>query len=711
MTQPLKDAKERIAKLRDEINHHRYQYHVLDRQEISDAALDVLKHELVELEEQFPELLTEDSPSQRIGGKPLAKFRKVKHRARMTSLTDAFSPDELRAWETRIRKILPREPFRYFAEAKGDGFAVSLIYRNGIFAVGATRGDGMVGEDVTENIKTIEAVPLALATPDAMRREASLHKLLDAFPRVRRAIERLPRELEVRGEVYMTKKAFALVNREQEKRGLPLFANPRNVAAGSVRQLDPAVTRTRRLSFFAWDLVTNLGQETHEEEHAIMKILGFPTVPLAERCDSLEEVIAFYGAVGKKRESLPFLIDGVVVQVNDGRPFEMLGIIGKAPRGAVAFKFPAKEATTVIEGITVQIGRTGILTPVAVLRPVPIGGVLVSRATLHNQDEIDRLGVKIGDTVVVERAGDVIPAVTDVLLRLRPKNARTFHMPAKCPICGSPVKRREQPRRRGIGAPTKASERAGNGTSVGYYCSNRECAAVQRRSIYHFVSKHALDIEGLGPKNIDAFLEHGLIRDAADLFALRRENIAQLERFGETSAANLVGAITAKKIIPLARFLYALGIPQVGEETAMDLARYFGSLEKVRDASLEELAQVRDIGSVVAHSIRAWFGTERNQRVLTRLANAGVHITAERASRRAEALSGKTFVLTGGLGTMTRDEAKAHIRERGGNVSESVSRRTDYVVVGSDPGSKAEHAQRLGVTTLSEQEFTHLIRP
>lgn len=692
-------AGERIAKLRREINYHRYRYHVLDRQEISDAALDALKHELAKLEEQFPEFLTPDSPSQRVAGKPLVKFRKVAHRARMTSLTDAFSADELRAWEERVRKILPRERFSYFVEAKGDGFAVSLTYRKGIFAVGATRGDGMIGEDVTENLKTIEAVPLALAEPGELDREASLRNMLKAFPRVRKAIGRMPEELEVRGEVYMTKKAFALVNREQEKRGLPVFANPRNIAAGSVRQLDPAVTRARRLSFFAWDLVTDLGQETHEEEHLIMRILGFPTVLPAKRCDSLGEVVAFYDAVGKKRESLPFLMDGVVVQVNEGRLFERLGIVGKAPRGAVAFKFPAKEATTVIEGITVQVGRTGILTPVAVLRPVPISGVLVSRATLHNQDEIERLGVKIGDTVIVERAGDVIPAVTGVLKRLRPKHARSFHMPAKCPICGSPVVRREQ----GVG-------KSGQGVSVGYYCSNAHCAAVQRRNLHHFVSKHALDIEGLGPKNIDAFLENGLIRDAADLFTLDTKNIAQLERFGETSAKNLVRAIAAKKHVSLARFLYALGIPQVGEETALDLARRFGSLEKIRAAPLEELAGVRDIGNVVATSIRAWFGAERNQRFLAKLANVGVRAVRERAPHGPGSLRGKTFVLTGSLETLTRDEAEARIRERGGEVSGSVSRKTDYVVVGSDPGSKFDRARNLGVVTIDEKGFLQLLK-
>ncbi|OHA08409.1 MAG: hypothetical protein A3A44_00195 [Candidatus Sungbacteria bacterium RIFCSPLOWO2_01_FULL_60_25] len=704
-------AGERIRKLRSEINRHRYLYHVLDQQEISDAALDALKHELALLEEQFPEFLTPDSPSQRVAGKPLAKFRKVAHRVRMTSLADAFSADELRAWEARVRKIIPREHFSYFAEAKGDGFAVSLTYRKGIFAVGATRGDGMVGEDVTENLKTIEAIPLALAAPDEMRREALSRKILDAFPRVRKAVERIPREIEVRGEVYMTKQAFARANREQERKGLPAFANPRNIAAGSVRQLDPAITRARMLSFFAWDLVTDCGQETHEEEHLIMHVLGFPTVPLAERCDSLNGVVAFYEAVGKKRESLPFLIDGVVVQVNEGRFFERLGIVGKAPRGAVAFKFPAKEATTVIEDIIVQVGRTGILTPVAVLRPVPIGGVLVSRATLHNQDEIERLGVKIGDTVIVERAGDVIPAVTGVLRRLRPRNARAFRMPAKCPICASPVVRRGE----GNEAPRRPSTLlraggSGQGVSVGYYCSNVHCAAIQRRSIYHFVSKHALDIEGLGPKNVDALLENGLIRDAADLFALQRDNIAELQRFGEKSAENLIAAIAAKKDIPLARFLYALGIPQVGEETAMDLARRFGSLESIRAASLEELSQVRDIGSVVAQSIRAWFGAERNQKFLARLARVGVRAVRERVPRRAGTLAGKTFVLTGGLESMTRGEAKARIRERGGEISESVSRKTDYVIVGSDPGSKFDRAQKLGVATVDEKEFLKLLK-
>ncbi|MBI4132862.1 MAG: NAD-dependent DNA ligase LigA [Candidatus Sungbacteria bacterium] len=687
------EAKERIEKLRREIDHHRYLKHVLDRQEISDAAEDSLKHELAVLEGEFPGLVTPDSPTQRVAGKALAKFKKVRHRVRMLSLNDAFSPEELRAWEGRLRKLLlPLKRWDYFAEAKGDGFAVSLRYENGLFHRGATRGDGLIGEDVTANLRTIDSIPLRIRADAAAlgKREHTIAKIFDEFPRVREALTHLPASIEVRGEVYITKAAFDAVNREQKKKGLPLFANPRNIAAGSVRQLDPRVTASRRLAFFAWDLVTDLGQETHEEEHLMMRVLGFPTVPISRRCDSIDEVIRFWREVGEKREKLPYLIDGIVVQVNRGELLDRVGIVGKAPRGAVAFKFPAKEATTVVEDIIVQVGRTGVLTPVAVLRPIPIGGVRVSRATLHNLDEIRRLDVRVGDTVVVERAGDVIPAVTGVLKRLRPQGASEFHMPRHCPICGSAVVRR-----------------AGE---VAYRCSNKNCSAIQREGLYHFVSKHALDIQGLGSKNIDALVENGLIRDAADLFLLKPEDLEGLPRFGEKSAGNLIRAIREKCKIPLHRFLYALGIQHVGEETAADLARRFGSLEKIQGVSLEELRQVRDIGEVVARSIRDWFSQEKNAKLLAKFKKVGLIARREKLSPRSRKLAGKIFVLTGTLESLSRDEAKEKIRALGGDVSESVSAETDYVVVGSEPGSKYERAKRLGVTIISEKEFLQLLR-
>lgn len=691
------EARERIAKLRKEINYHRYLYAVLDRQEISDAALDSLKYELVKLEEAFPDLIAPDSPTQRVAGKALAKFAKVRHRARMTSLNDVFSAEEFNAWETRIRKLLPRVSFDYFAEAKGDGFAVSLVYEDGILVTGATRGDGLVGEDVTANLKTIDSIPLSINNREELLshppREA--RDIFGSFPAVRQAVTRLPRRVEVRGEVYMTKAAFAAVNREQAKKGLPPFANPRNIAAGSVRQLDPKIAASRRLAFFAWDLVTDLGQKTHEEEHLIMKALGFPTIPLAKKCANKEKIIEFWQEIGNKREKLPFLIDGIVAQVNRGDLFERLGIVGKAPRGAVAFKFPAKEATTVLEDIIIQVGRTGVLTPVAVLRPVVIHGVTVKRATLHNMDEIRRLGVRIGDTVTVERAGDVIPAVTGVLARMRPKNAREFNMPRLCPICGSSVERRAQG--------------AGKQKTVAYYCANKNCSAVQRKNLQHFVSKRAFDIQGLGEKNIDALVENGLVRDAADLFELGKDDVIGLDRFAEKSADNLIRAISERKRAPLDRFIYALGIRHVGEETARDLAERFGSLDDLRRASLEDLMRLRDIGEVVARSIHDWFRTERNLKLLDKFWKAGLKIGKQEAGRKGAKLAGKTFVLTGTLDAMTRDEAKERIRELGGEVTESVSAKTDFVVAGSEPGSKIDKAKKLGVKIVDERKFLNFI--
>ncbi len=689
MTKP--EAQKRIEKLRNEINHHRYLYHVLDRQEISDAALDSLKKELEWLESQFPDLVTPDSPTQRVGGKALSKFKKVPHRMRMLSLTDAFSPEEMREWEEKLKRLEPRLKLEYFAELKVDGFAISLEYENGLLARASTRGDGRVGEDVTENVKTVESVPLSLIeNAEAVAKTSpEIQKLLDYFPRVAKALKHSPRRFEVRGEIYMTKVAFDAANREQKKNDLPPYANPRNIAAGSIRQLDPKVAASRKLDFLAYDLVTDLGLETHEEEHAAARILGFKTVELARACNTLDEVIEFWHDVSQKREKLPHLIDGIVVQVNKTADFEKLGVAGKAPRGAIAFKFEAEEATTILRDIIVQVGRTGALTPVAVMDPISIGGVTVSRATLHNQDEIERLGVKIGDTVVIKRAGDVIPAVVEVLKRLRPQNARVFHMPMKCPICGSKVTRKEG--------------------EVAYKCSNAHCAAIQRERIYHFVSRGAFDIQGLGPKIVDVLLDQGLIRDAADLFALKKDDIAILERFGEKSAENLIRAIAERKNISLSRFIFGLGIQHVGEETAIDLAKRFGSIEALARSSAAELEAIRDVGSIVASSVYDWFYNHRNQEFLTRLKSFGVHPIAEARAKVAQTLRGKTFVLTGALLSITRDEAKRRIRDRGGDISGSVSSKTDYVVMGEEPGSKFERARELGVKTITEKEFLKLL--
>jgi len=558
----------------------------------------------------------------------------------------------------------------------------------------------LIGEDVTENVRTVESAPLLLMRDfsKVTRTSDEIKKIFEEFPRVRRAVRVLPRHLEMRGEIYMTRSAFAAVNREQKKNNLPVYANPRNIAAGSIRQLDPKIAAARRLDFLAYDLVTELGQETHEEEHLIAKVLGFKTVEMAEVCASVDEVIAFWRKVGEKREALPYLIDGVVVQLNRGRDFKRLGIAGKAPRAAIAFKFAAAEATTILRDIIVQIGRTGVLTPVAVMDPVNIGGVTVSRATLHNQDEIRRLGVKIGDTVIVERAGDVIPAVKSILRRLRPKNAKPFSMPRVCPICGSKVVRKQQ-----------ATSDKRQDLSVAYYCTNSQCAAVQHEMLYHFVSKKAFDIQGLGPKIVDVLLDQGLIRDAADFFTLKKEDVEILERFGEKSADNLIRSIAEKKSIAVSRFIYALGIPHVGEETAIELAAHFGSVEKLASASSDDLQRVKDIGGVVAVSVVGWFTSARNRELLKKLERTGVYPLKEKAAVVPQTLRGNIFVLTGILASLTRDQAKEKIRARGGDVSGSVSKKTTYLVLGEEPGSKLEAAKRLGVKTISEKEFLALI--
>lgn len=681
-------AKERIEKLRREINYHRYLYHVLDRQEISDAALDSLKHELDRLERQFPDLITPDSPTQRVGGEPLPGFKKVRHTLPMLSLNDAFSRKELLEWEKRVKKLLPSAEFDYFSEIKVDGFAVSLTYEKGIFTVGSTRGNGMIGEDVTQNLKTIESIPLRIENPYAIMSRPRLEKILKEFPHIGKITKRIPERLEVRGEVYMTKKAFWEVNREQEKNEAPKFANPRNIAAGSVRQLDPKITAIRKLDFLAYGIATDLGQETHEEEHILAKIFGFRTMDLTERSRTLEEVIRFCEKIQREREKLPLLIDGVVVQVNQKKTFERLGVVGKAPRGAIAFKFPGEEAATRIKDIAVQVGRTGVLTPVAILEPISIGGVTVSRATLHNMDEIQRLDVKIGDTVIVQRAGDVIPDIVRVLKNLRPRNAREFRMPST--FCGQAVIRKKGEVAHRIVHPEK-------------------CELVTRGKICHFVSRNAFDMPGLGPKIIDRLLDEHLIRDAADLFSLKEGDIKPLERFADKSAENLIRAIQSRLTVELPRFIYALGILHVGEETALDLAKHFGTLKSLENASSEDLNSIPNIGSVVAQSIYEWFKNPINRGFLERLRRAGIRAQPYRRSRRTQTLNGKSFVLTGGLETLTRDDAKTRIRERGGEISESVSRKTDYIVAGVEPGSKLEKAKQLGVKIISEKEFLKML--
>ena len=666
------EARKRIEKLRKEIERHDYLYYVLNKPEISDAAYDSLKRELIELEKQFPEFVTPDSPTQRVGGKPLEKFEKVVHKIPMLTLNDVRDENELKEWEERIKRLLSPSEIKkldYFAELKMDGLAMSLIYRDGILFKGATRGNGYIGEDVTQNVKTIGAIPLRLR----------LENLAKKY--------KIPKEIEIRGEVFMLKKVFEKLNEEQRAKNEPLFANPRNAAAGSVRQLDPKVTASRELSFYGYQIVTDLGFKTHQESHQILRLLGVPDNPYNRYCKNLEEVIKFYNHIQSIRKRLPYEIDGIVINVNDNRLFEKLGFVGRAPRGAIAFKFPGIEGTTKIKEIVVQVGRTGKLTPVAILEPVRIGGTTISRATLHNADEIKRLGVKIGDTVVVKRAGDVIPEVVRVITSLRDGTEKEFKMPKVCPYCGSKVIKKEG--------------------EVDYYCPNPKCFAIRKRYLYHFVSKKAFDIEGLGPKIIDQLLDEGLIRNANDIFKLKKGDLIPLERFAEKSSQNLIDAIQKAKKIPLARFIYALGIRHVGEETANILAMRFGSIENLEKATLEELKEIPDIGEIVAESIYKWFKDKRNLKFIKELLEAGVKIIPPKKIKMK--LKGKSFVFTGALKSMTRDEASEKVRLLGGDVSSSVSKNTDYVVVGENPGSKYKKAKKLGVKMISEKEFLKLI--
>ncbi len=688
-----KEAKQRIEKLKKLISYHRHLYHVLDRQEISDAALDSLKKELFDLEQKFPEFITADSPTQRVGGKPLKKFEKVKHPKPMLSFNDAFSEEDMKDWLERISKLLndkEKSEIDFYCELKIDGLAIELIYEDGVLKVGSTRGDGIVGEDITQNLKTIEAIPLKIEKQPSGESASRPGEL------------KIPPRLVVRGEVFISKKGFEKVNKEQQKRGLLAYANPRNLAAGSVRQLNPKITASRHLDSFAYDLITNFGERIHEEKHKILKAFGFKTNSYNKYCSNLSEVFKFHKYCQKIREKIPYEIDGIVVIVNSNEIFGKLGVVGKAPRGAIAFKFPGKQAATVVKDIKVQIGRTGALTPVAYLEPVRIGGVIVSRATLHNEDEIKRLGVKIGDTVIVGRAGDVIPDIIKVLPELRTGKEKKFKMPVRCPVCGSKI--------------VKPSG------EVVSRCPNPNCFAKKREYFCHFISKGAFDIDGLGPKIIDQLLEKGLISDPADLFKLEIGDIIPLERlprrkpkdslrgFAKKSAENLVEAIQGKKEISLPKFIYSLGIRNVGEETVQDLAKHFGSLGKLQKTTLEDLEKVKDIGPIVSKSICDWFSQKRNMEFLKKLKRAGVIIKEQRTKSKEQKLKRKTFVFTGGLENITRGEAKEKIRELGGDISESVSKRTDFVVVGKEPGSKYQKAKKLGIKIISEKRFLELVK-
>ncbi len=666
-----KEVQQRIEKLKKTINYHRHLYHVLDKQEISDAALDSLKKELFDLEQEYPDLVTSDSPTQRVGGEPLKEFKKVRHIAKMLSFNDAFSKEDIKDWLERISKLLTlneKNEIDFYCELKIDGLAIELTYEKGIFTKGSTRGDGIIGEDITQNLKTIEAIPLKI----------ELNNI------------KVPENLIVRGEVFISKKDFEHINKLQKEKGLPLYANPRNIAAGSVRQLDPKITVKRRLDSFAYEVITDVGFKTHEEKHEFLKNLGFKTNQKNRYCKSLEDIFSFYHEMEKVRGNLSYEIDGVVVIINNNKIFEKLGVVGKAPRGAIAFKFAQSQATTLLEDITLQIGRTGAITPVAVLKPVKVSGITITRATLHNEDEIKRLQLKIGDTVIVGRAGDVIPDIIRVLPELRTGKEKEFKMPKICPSCKTKLEKSD--------------------TESLYRCPNSKCFARRRRSFYYFVSRPAFNMDGLGPKIIDRLLDEGLVQDPSDLFKLKEGDIDQLERFGEKSAENVIKSISEKKDITLPRFILSLGIRNVGEETAIDLAHHFRSIDILKKADFNDLESILNIGPIVAKSIHQWFNDKNNLKFLEKLLEAGIKITSEKFASVNNKLSGKSFVLTGGLESMEREEAKEKIRQLGGQVSESVSKKTNFLIAGSDPGSKYEKAQKLGVKIITEKEFLELIK-
>ena len=652
-----------VEHLREQIRHHEHLYYVLDNPEISDAEFDRLMHRLQDLEREHPELITPDSPSQRVGGEPAAEFPKVRHSVPMMSLDNTYSVDDLRNFDRRVRELSGRDEINYVGELKLDGLSMSLVYEDGVLTHGVTRGNGVIGEDVTNNVRTIRSVPLRLDP-----------KRLDAWGR--------PSRFEVRGEVIMPRKAFAQLNAQREAAGEPKFANPRNSAAGTMRQLDSRIVATRKLDIFLYFALVDGRPPLTEHWKTLdsMARMGFKVNAHRRLCRSFDEVLEFIQEWETQREDLDYDTDGVVIKVNDTRLWDELGWTAKSPRWAVAYKYAARQATTVVNDIRAQVGRTGTLTPVADLVPVEVGGVTVSHATLHNMDEIERLGVQIGDTVLIQRAGEVIPQVVKVVKQ--GEDRRRFHMPHKCPVCGGDVFRAEG--------------------EVAYRCMNSACPAQLKESLRHFAGRHAMNIEGLGDALVDQLVNKGLVKDAADLYWLKQDELEGLERMGEKSAGNLLNEIEGSKKAELDQVIYAIGIPFVGERTAQVLANHFGSLDKLANATEAELDEVPEIGLKTAGGIAEFFREKRNQEVIDKLRRAGLRFKQDRVRKTGNALAGKTFVLTGTLPTLSREEAKKTIEDAGGRVTGSVSKKTDYVVAGADPGSKLDKARELGVKTLDE---------
>ncbi len=668
-----KDIETRLEALREKIRYHEHRYYVLDDPEISDAEFDQLMNELKRLEAEHPSLITPDSPTQRVGGKPREGFVKLPHSSPMLSLDNTYNVEELRNWDRRVHELSGRKDIEYVCELKLDGMSLALGYQQGRLARGVTRGDGSVGEDVTANVRTVRTIPLSI----------SREKLKAAG---------VPPDFEVRGEMLMPLEAFGKMNEERQQRGLSQFANPRNATAGTVRQLEPSITAERRLDYFAYALLED--GRTYFPEHwetlKALETLGFKVNPARVRVSNFEDAWRFIEKEEPKREELPYEIDGIVIKVNRTALQEELGQTGKAPRWAIAYKYAARSAITQIEDIHVQVGRTGKLTPVAALQPVPIGGTTVSRATLHNLDEIERLGVKIGDWVEVERGGDVIPKVIRVVEdKNHPRGHRRFQMPEKCPECGTHVVRSQG--------------------EVDYRCVNANCPAKLRETILHFASRGVMNIDGMGDALVNQLTARGLVGNVADIYRLTKADLLSLERMGDKSAQNVLDEIAASKKLPFERVIYGLGIRFVGERTAQFLAEHFGSMDALMDAGEEELEQVEEVGPRIAGSIREFFAEPKNRELVKRLREAGLTLSGKKKERGTK-LAGKTFVLTGTLVRHTRDGAKKLIEDLGGRVAGSVSKKTDYVVAGNDAGSKLDKARDLGIPVLGEEELEALLR-
>ncbi len=664
------DTEKRIEQLREQIRYHNYRYYVLDDPIVSDAEYDALMQELLALEQRYPDLVRPDSPTQRVGAEPIEAFGTIPHAIPMLSLDNAFTHEDLRAFDERVKRLLRiQEDLDYVVEAKLDGVAVELVYDGGVLVGGSTRGDGYTGEDVTQNLRTISAIPLAL----------------------RRSHLPAPGLLEVRGEVYMEVGRFNALNRQRQEAGESPFANPRNAAAGSLRQLDPGITAARPLTIFCYGMGRIEGAELTSQWDLLAALAewGLRTNPESALCRGVDEVVIATQRLLERRSEFPYQADGAVVKVNEFALQNALGQRTRSPRWAIAYKFPAEQGTTVVEDIRVQVGRTGALTPVATLRPVKVGGVTVSSATLHNEDEVRRKDVRVGDWVVVQRAGEVIPEIVKVIADKRTGTERPFSMPDECPVCGSPVVR----------LPDESAHR----------CQNTSCPAQFKENLQHFASKSAMDIDGLGPQLIHQLVDTGLVGDVADLYRLKKEDLAELDRMAEKSAENLLAALEKSKQPALARFLLGLGIRHVGEHLASVLARALGSLDAIMEAGPERLQAIPGIGPQVAHSVASFFRNEGNRSLVRRLLGAGVKPTGEKPAVGRE-LDGLTFVFTGGLSHLTRDEARRMVEQRGGTISGSVSKKTSYVVVGENPGSKYDKAKRLGVAALAEEDFLGMVR-